>query len=131
MTLISPRASCSSAGISSSNSYETPIPDHYRPRSVFSFRNDTFEIGIFQRVIFSHRGKPLHAGIKCRSLRHRPRDQHTVNCKAEIIVQMAGIMLLDNEGLSAAGWLRSSPKIPLLAVLLKRHNAPPVGNVSF
>ena len=48
-------------------------------------------------MIFDVHRQPLDRRVERRALRHRPRQQHAVVFEAQVVVQMAGQVLLDAE----------------------------------
>ena len=72
-----------------------------------------FELAVVERVILDVHRQALGLRIERRPLRHRPRQQHAVVLEPEVVVQVAGEMLLHAEeplaplspGLTIAGGL--------------------------
>jgi len=73
------------------------VPDPYRPRSVFSFRNDSFEIGVFDGMILYEHGQPLICGIHGWALGNRPGTQDPFHLQPKIIMKVGCVMLLNNK----------------------------------
>ena len=75
----------------------TDIPDHYGPAAILALRNDAFEIQVFDRMILSGACQPANSRFIRKAFRHGPRFQHIVHFEAEIVVKVAGRMLLDDK----------------------------------
>ena len=73
------------------------IPDDHLARPVLLLRNHALERGVLERVVLGRNGKPLVGGIQRWALRHRPRFEHAPGLEAEVEVQAAGGVLLDDE----------------------------------
>ena len=73
------------------------IPQHHRAAAVLAFGDRAFEPSILHGVIFHLDGQPLIAGHVARALGHRPALEHSVQSKAEVVVQASGGVLLDDE----------------------------------
>src|ERR1700720_359429 len=76
------------------------VPDHYGSTAVLSLGNDTLKPTIFRRMIFDSHCQPLDGRIEGRAFRYRPGEQDAVPLQAEVVVQTASLMLLDDEGKS-------------------------------
>ena len=72
------------------------VPQHHDAGAV-AFRDDSFERAVLDRMILDVHRQPLRLRIERRSLRHRPRQQHAVVLEPEVVVQVAGEMLLHAE----------------------------------
>src|SRR6185312_1193725 len=108
------------------------IPHHHGARSVLARRNDAFEAAVFERMVFDVHRQPLVVRVEARTFGHRPAQQHTVQLEPEVVVQMAGRMLLDDEAQllrlaadDAPARLGRGPKIALLAVAFQSHACRP------
>jgi hypothetical protein len=110
------------------------IPQHDGSAAIFALGNDPFELAIIERVVFDMDGEPLLPRVEARSLRHRPALQNAVELEAEIIMQSARGMLLDDKGEPLAGFfagldsarrLRRFPEIPFPSVFFEGHARPP------
>ena len=67
--------------------------------AVFALGDVTFEGGVFQRVVFGvHRQVVDGRGVR-KVFRHSPTDQHTIAFQPEVVVQPAGVMLLNDEAI--------------------------------
>ena len=71
------------------------VPQHHGAAAIFAFRNRAFELAVFDRVILDMHREPLVVRILARALRHRPAHQHAVPFQAEVVVQPARVVLLD------------------------------------
>ncbi|MHC2386025.1 hypothetical protein ACVIHB_000841 [Bradyrhizobium liaoningense] len=99
------------------------VPQHHRAAAILPFRNRAFEIAIVERMVFHLDRQPLVVRIEGGSFRHRPGLEHAVEFEPEIVVQAAGVVLLDHEApllrwrdCGFARWLRRLSEIPLLSV---------------
>ena len=72
------------------------VPEHHDAGAV-AFGNDALELAVLERMILDVHRQPLGLRIERRPLRHRPRQQHAVVLEPEVVVQVAGEMLLDAE----------------------------------
>ena len=72
------------------------VPEHHDAGAV-AFRDDAFELAVVERMILDVHREPLGLRIERRALRHRPRQQHAVVLEPEVVVQVAGEVLLDAE----------------------------------
>src|SRR4030095_10547473 len=73
------------------------VPDHHGTATILSFRNHPLEVFIFNRMVFDFDGKMFLAALPGKSLRQRPRFQHTFHFQAEVVMQPARSMLLNDE----------------------------------
>src|ERR1700680_329477 len=64
---------------------------------VITLGNDALKIVIRNRMIFHFHRQTLVPGIERRTLRHRPRFQHTIQFQPEVVVKTRRIMLLHDE----------------------------------
>src|SRR5690606_19492167 len=86
-----------------------------------------------ERMVLDVHRQPLHAGIEAGTFRHGPALEHPVDLQSEIVVQVAGGVLLDAEHPAApradwtflcpgaAAWLGGLFEIAFLAVTYQRH----------
>jgi len=73
------------------------VPDSYRPRSVFSFWNDSFEIGVFDGMILYEHGQPLIGRIHGWTPGNRPGTQGPFYLQPKIIMEVGCVMHLNNK----------------------------------
>src|SRR5262249_53188877 len=73
------------------------VPDHDRAAAVLARRDHALEVGVLDRVILDRHREPLDARIERGAFRDGPREQHALPFETEVVVQMAGAMLLDHE----------------------------------
>ena len=79
------------------------VPDDHLAGAVFALGNIALEGAVFQRMILGvHRQMVDRRGVG-QILRHRPGHQHAVAFQAEVVVQPAGVVLLDDERIVLAG----------------------------
>ena len=96
--------------------------------------DDAFELAVLDRVILDVHRQPLGRRVERRSLGHRPGEQHAVVLQAEVVVEVAGQVLLDAEEARRAarrgavrvvarrlGRLR---EVALALVVVERHRTP-------
>ena len=76
---------------------EPAIPEHYRAATVFAFGNRSLEIPIVERMVLDFDRQALVSGIAGRPLGYRPGFEHPVVLEAEVVVQAACCVLLDDE----------------------------------
>ena len=73
------------------------VPNHHCAAAVLAFRNDAFEVLVFDRMIFHFHGEMFFASVPGQPFRQRPRFQHFFHLETEIIVQTAGSVFLNHE----------------------------------
>src|SRR5205814_1585974 len=87
---------------------------------------------VLDRMIFDFHSKMFFASFPGKPFRQRPRFQNSIHLQAEVIVQTARIVFLDDEARSAfdlfwqrfaAGWLGSFPEVALVFVFGESHAA--------
>ena len=103
-----------------------PVPDLDRAGPVLPGRDLALEVAVVERVILDvHRQVPL-AERERDALRHRPAQEHPVPLEAEVVVEAAGGVALDDEAERvarlAAERLGRALRIALLAVRVERHH---------
>ena len=104
----------------------SPVPDLDRAGAVLPGRDLALEVAVVERVILDvHRQVPL-AERERDALRHRPAQEHPVPLEAEVVVEAAGGVALDDEAERVARL--ASPNgsgvrfgIALLAIGVERH----------
>ena len=98
-----------------------PIPHDHRAGPVLTVGDDTFEFGVFERVILGLHRQALVVLIRRGTLGDRPRQQHPVELEAQIPVERARVVLLHHEDAparhhSSAEWLRRTRGGALFAI---------------
>ena len=78
------------------------VPDGHGAAAVLAPRDDAGEIGVVQRVVLGLHGQPVLPGVRRNVLGHRPGHQHAAALEPEVVVQPAGVMFLDDEGVVVA-----------------------------
>jgi len=73
------------------------IPNNDGSSTIFILWNNTLEICIFHRMIFGGDCEPFFPRIGRGPLRHGPGLKNSIHFESKVVVQMAGIMLLNNE----------------------------------
>src|SRR5262245_23556068 len=102
------------------------VPHHDGAAAILAFGDDALEIAVFERMVFDVDGEALLAGDEARSFRHRPALEHAVELEAEVVVQAAGGMLLDDIGVAGlalallSGRLRRFREVTLRAIGVER-----------
>ena len=81
------------------------VPDHYRAAAVFALRNDAFEIGVVDRMIFDLHGERFYGRVETGAFGNGPAFECAVVFEPEVVVKAAGGVLLDDV---TAGRCRSS-----------------------
>src|SRR5690606_3009881 len=76
-----------------------PVPEDDRAPSVLALRDGAFEIAIVERMILDMDGETLLAGNQAWALGDRPALERAVHLEAQIVVQAARRVLLDQIGL--------------------------------
>ena len=75
----------------------TFVPDFHFSGAVISFGNGAFECAVGKRVVFHHHRKPLVFRIQRGTFGNSPTFQHPIHLQAEIIVEPARCMPLNNK----------------------------------
>src|SRR5215470_309830 len=112
---------------------ESPgVPDDRRTGSVAAFGNDAFEVGVLDRVVLDVHGQALFVGAHRRPLGHGPALEHAVDLEAQIVVEPARRVLVDDEPVAAG--LAGSPEglgrrggialAPVFVQIAASHGAP-------
>ncbi len=83
------------------------IPDDHLAAAVLPLRDGALEGRVLQRVVLGVYSEVVDRGSVGQVLGHRPRHQHAVALKAEVVVQPPCVVLLDDEAVVVAG--RSRP----------------------
>ena len=76
---------------------EPTIPKHHRTATVLSLRNRAFEVAVVERMVLHLHGQTLIVRINRWTPRDRPRFEHAIEFKPEIVVQACCRMFLDDE----------------------------------
>src|SRR5262249_24102742 len=102
-------------------------PHPPRPPAVLALGNGALEAAVFERMILHLHGEALVGGVEARALGHRPALERAVELEPEIVMEMAGCVLLDHEGQirrsapagprTLARGLRRGLEVPLAAIL--------------
>ncbi len=110
------------------------IPQQHRPRTVLFRGNNSFEAAVFERVVFHMHRQTLVCRIQAGAFWNRPTFQRPGEFQAEVIVQVAGRMLLNNKlptllpaprgRLRCTARLGRLVEVTLSPVLLKPHRRP-------
>src|ERR1700736_172609 len=73
------------------------VPQQYRTAAVLLRGDDAFEGAVLDRVVLDVQCQPLVGRVETVTFGYRPAQQHTVKIETEIVVEVAGGMLLDDE----------------------------------
>src|SRR5205807_1130340 len=73
------------------------VPKHDAAAAVLALRDVAFEIAVTDGMVLNHRCEVLHGRIERRAFRDRPRFQRAIDFEAEIVVQPACVMPLNEE----------------------------------
>src|SRR5215471_21620125 len=102
------------------------VPHHHRAAAVLALRNGALEAAVFERMILYLHGQALVSGVEARPLGYRPALERAVELEAEIVVELAGCVLLNHEGQirrsaparsrALARGLRRGLEVPLAAI---------------
>ena len=101
------------------------VPEHDRAAAIFALRNHTLEGVVLHRMIFDLDGEAAGGGIEAGPFGHRPALHDAPELQTEVIVQMTGGVLLDDERESAtearhdhaAPRLRGNAEVALATIL--------------
>ena len=74
------------------------VPHHHRATAVLALRNDALKAAVLHRVVFDLYGETAVFGVEAGAFRHSPALEHAVPAQTEVVVQVAGGVLLDDEG---------------------------------
>src|SRR5260370_15649190 len=114
------------------------VPNHYRASAILALRDYALEAAIFHRMILHLHGQPLHRRVEGWPVRDGPGEQDALPLEAKIVVEMRGLVLLNDVGeLSARRALRlglarrfgRGVKTSFLFVFLEAHGislSPPI-----
>ena len=73
------------------------VPEHHRSTAVFAFGDDSLKAAVFQRMVFDLHRQALVGGIEIRAFGHGPALEHAVQLQAEVVMEVRGIVLLDDK----------------------------------
>src|SRR6478609_3339483 len=102
------------------------IPNHHCAAPVFAGWDAALEAAVLERMIFGLDGQALHARVERRALGDSPAEQYAVQLQAEVVMQVARVVLLDHvtvAGLAPglARGFRGLRKVPLLSIFRQAH----------
>ena len=83
------------------------VPDLDRPGPVLTRRDLALEGGVVERVVLDVHGEVALPGLERDPLRHRPARERAVALEAEVVVEPARVVALNDEERS-----RRSPRLP-------------------
>ena len=73
------------------------VPNSHGTRAVLTFRDGSVEGEVLHRMIFGAHREVVDLRVGRRRLGHRPAGQHTVVFQADVVMQPAGMVFLDDE----------------------------------
>ena len=76
------------------------VPEHDGAAAVLALGDDAFEAAVLERVVLDLHREALVRRVEARPLGHGPALQDAVELQAEVVVQAAGGVLLDDEATS-------------------------------
>ncbi|MNH07305.1 hypothetical protein D3C79_666960 [compost metagenome] len=76
---------------------DAAIPDDHIACTVMAFGDMAFEVGVVQRVVLHVHGQAAHLGVQRRPFGDGPAFQRAIEFQAKVVMQVAGIVLLDAE----------------------------------
>jgi hypothetical protein len=94
------------------------VPDLDRARAVLALRDLTLERGVVERVVLDVNGEVLLPRLERDALRHGPAGKRAVALEAEVVVEAASSVALDDEDRLLAAALAAERLRRLLAVAL-------------
>src|SRR5690606_20328701 len=80
-----------------------PVPDRHGPAAVLALRDLALEGEVLHRVVLGVHGQVVGGRVGRQALGHRPGDQHPVTLQAQVPVEGAGVVLLDDERVAVRG----------------------------
>src|SRR5882724_5092887 len=72
----------------------TRVPNHYGSASIFTFRNDTFEITVLQWMVFHLHREPFYGRIERRAFWNCPGQQDAIEFETKVVMQLRSAMFL-------------------------------------
>ena len=72
------------------------VPNHNRSAAILALGNDALEIAVFEGMILDLHGQTLDGGIERGPFGHGPREQHAIPLQAKIVMQVRGLVLLND-----------------------------------
>ena len=72
------------------------VPDHDRAAAVLALRDHAFEVGVIDRVVFDLHGERFHRRVETGAFRNGPAFERAVVFEAEVVMEAAGGVLLDD-----------------------------------
>ena len=73
------------------------VPDDDAPGTVVPGRNDALEVSVLERMVLDFHGEALVGDVVRRAPRDGPGSEHAVHFDAEVEVELAGRVLVDDE----------------------------------
>src|SRR5262245_51176808 len=73
------------------------VPDHYGAATILAWRDDAFKVRVVQWMVFDLDGQRFGLGIGGRAFGNGPTLQHAAQFEAEVVMQVAGGVLLHDK----------------------------------
>ena len=107
------------------------VPHDDAAGAVFAFGDAPFELGVIERMILDVHRQALVIGRQARTPGHGPALQHAIELEAQVVMQPARSVLLDDEQMPTlagefAARLRGAREVALLCILAqsrRRHGS--------
>ena len=97
------------------------VPDDHRPAAIFAGGDNTFEVDVFERMVFGLDRQPLVGRVERGALRNGPAFEHVTDLQPEIVVVGRRVVLVHDESVAggfdrAAGRFRRLGEVSLGSV---------------
>ena len=73
------------------------VPHHHRPSAILALRDNSFEVFVFDRMIFHFHCEMFFTSFPGQPFGQRPRFQHALHLEAEIVMQTARSVFLNDK----------------------------------
>src|SRR5262249_29476535 len=106
------------------------VPEEHRAAAVLALRDHALEVAVVERTVLDLHRQALHLRVQAGALGHRPAPQHAAVLEAEVAVEVARVVLLDDEDRSPGGALaalgpvrlRGAREVALASTFPERHD---------
>ena len=108
------------------------VPHHHRASAILALRDNSFEVFIFDRMIFHFHCEMFFTSFPRQPFRQRPRFQHALHLEAEIVMQTARSVFLNDKTRRALDfrrqrlascWLNGLLEVAFPLVFFERHSS--------